>query len=232
MLRFLSTPSARRATCIVLGWLWQHNISIHALREEGDLPHINNIHVGINFYPRPPRGGRPVFLRQRGLDKGISIHALREEGDLIGLPQQTTGTPISIHALREEGDVHVGSASAGYGAISIHALREEGDDAATLTLRARVAFLSTPSARRATAKAEKKSSTFVLLYIFLHKLKRAFGKNADGTAPLLIDSFAFSVRSVPGNTVCLWFAQCRDQKINTLSCAKFGCRPTCSTLVW
>ena len=93
-------------------------------------------------------------------------------------------------------------------------------------------FLSTPSARRATAKAEKKSSAFVLLYIFLHKLKRAFGKNADGTAPLLIDSFAFSVRSVPGNTVCLWFAQCRDQKINTLSCAKFGCRPTCSTLVW
>ena len=34
--------------------------------------------------------------------------------------------------------------------ISIHALREEGDDAATLTLKAQIAFLSTPSARRAT----------------------------------------------------------------------------------
>ena len=39
--------------------------------------------------------------------------------------------------------------------ISIHALREEGDDAATLTLRARVAFLSTPSARRATRSANR-----------------------------------------------------------------------------
>ena len=35
-----------------------HEISIHALREEGDkLHHVTNL-VAINFYPRPPRGGR------------------------------------------------------------------------------------------------------------------------------------------------------------------------------
>ena len=36
-------------------------ISIHALREEGDAapnPLLSGI---LNFYPRPPRGGRPSF---------------------------------------------------------------------------------------------------------------------------------------------------------------------------
>ena len=35
------------------------SISIHALREEGDTA-LNTVTNGIiNFYPRPPRGGRP-----------------------------------------------------------------------------------------------------------------------------------------------------------------------------
>ena len=55
---FLSTPSARRATCPRQGRQACWPISIHALREEGD---------------RASAGGFFVFL--------ISIHALREEGD-------------------------------------------------------------------------------------------------------------------------------------------------------
>ena len=81
-IRFLSTPSARRATgCRGQGRSWL-----------------------LYFYPRPPRGGRPSrfgsplthsgFLstpsarRATGTEcifavcVGISIHALREEGDL------------------------------------------------------------------------------------------------------------------------------------------------------
>ena len=57
--RFLSTPSARRATAIIVS-------------------------VGLilsNFYPRPPRGGRPMLPEQAVRYKEISIHALREEGD-------------------------------------------------------------------------------------------------------------------------------------------------------
>ena len=99
------------------------------------------------FYPRPPRGGRPiingqfygfeVFLstpsarRATGMAfppfcrSGISIHALREEGDLEAL-RVILGVEISIHALREEGDKAVHAASVTL-AISIHALREEGD---------------------------------------------------------------------------------------------------------
>ena len=56
---FLSTPSARRATI--------------ALVVLGDSP--------CNFYPRPPRGGRPFPADDEGCRKRISIHALREEGD-------------------------------------------------------------------------------------------------------------------------------------------------------
>ena len=78
-------------------------ISIHALREEGD-------HVGFavpaengNFYPRPPRGGRPALGKPVLPIESISIHALREEGDhdVVFVGECNF---ISIHALREEGD--------------------------------------------------------------------------------------------------------------------------------
>ena len=36
-------------------------ISIHALREEGDMGLRPEIFLLWNFYPRPPRGGRPVL---------------------------------------------------------------------------------------------------------------------------------------------------------------------------
>ncbi len=79
-------------------------ISIHALREEGDLVCSSNGAASCNFYPRPPRGGRHsryVFLVPR---KSISIHALREEGDYILIEVDGESLIISIHALREEGD--------------------------------------------------------------------------------------------------------------------------------
>ena len=79
--RFLSTPSARRATRVVLIINQFVIISIHALREEGDVDDGKVVCIALNFYPRPPRGGRPVIpLKLCGLVE-ISIHALREEGD-------------------------------------------------------------------------------------------------------------------------------------------------------
>ena len=38
------------------------DISIHALREEGDRGRINQNVPQSDFYPRPPRGGRPSAL--------------------------------------------------------------------------------------------------------------------------------------------------------------------------
>ena len=60
--QFLSTPSARRATqgsglCSQAG-----QISIHALREEGDPLRSRSDRRSFNFYPRPPRGGRLVCM--------------------------------------------------------------------------------------------------------------------------------------------------------------------------
>ena len=59
--RFLSTPSARRATSYYDPMLANLGISIHALREEGDVGRLILSHKQKYFYPRPPRGGRPLF---------------------------------------------------------------------------------------------------------------------------------------------------------------------------
>ena len=56
---FLSTPSARRATVIDGNNAVSYEISIHALREEGDAYRLHSGHLRWYFYPRPPRGGRP-----------------------------------------------------------------------------------------------------------------------------------------------------------------------------
>ena len=148
-IRFLSTPSARRATRKEHSIAYRVTISIHALREEGDGGFDVTVSLAGNFYPRPPRGGRPSKAggRQRLFD--ISIHALREEGDSKlepisslfsyfyprpprgGRPrrsQRRTKSPeISIHALREEGDFFSRISGFLRQIISIHALREEGD---------------------------------------------------------------------------------------------------------
>ena len=59
---FLSTPSARRATEGLRAARERGIISIHALREEGDhRPSVRRPPLA-NFYPRPPRGGRPEKL--------------------------------------------------------------------------------------------------------------------------------------------------------------------------
>ena len=78
---FLSTPSARRATHAGSVSDAEYDISIHALREEGDYAPGKNPYTGGYFYPRPPRGGRPYQVPKIILDGTISIHALREEGD-------------------------------------------------------------------------------------------------------------------------------------------------------
>ena len=126
----------------------------------------------INFYPRPPRGGRLFLFRGLAFPVVISIHALREEGDALFCQRGPQHLVISIHALREEGDVVAirsdngilnfyprpprgGRPADSCGVrhcliISIHALREEGDSSTTRMVSASPIFLSTPSARRAT----------------------------------------------------------------------------------
>ena len=127
-------------------------ISIHALREEGDLENIANKERQDLFLSTPSarRATRRKASRLHCL-WAISIHALREEGDAQLLPP-VFGCTISIHALREEGDPgnvpcrrwrsiyfyprpprggrrNFRQTATAKPTISIHALREEGDQA-------------------------------------------------------------------------------------------------------
>ena len=63
--------------------LAQHDISIHALRKEGDGHSYRRLlQRTSNFYPRPPQGGRHSTWDAAGIVLVISIHALRKEGDV------------------------------------------------------------------------------------------------------------------------------------------------------
>ena len=68
--QFLSTPSARRATDGKPLGYWVKDISIHALREEGDPGQRSRClyKCRIYFYPRPPRGGRPYAVGKVDLE--------------------------------------------------------------------------------------------------------------------------------------------------------------------
>ena len=147
--KFLSTPSARRAT-------W-------AGRPSGP--------ASGYFYPRPPRGGRLRSVCPKADTAAfLSTPSARRATDALALA--AVPPDISIHALREEGDGCTGIVKPML-SISIHALRKEGDATARPSYpreshfyprppqggrRIRYApisvgkeFLSTPSARRATA---------------------------------------------------------------------------------
>ena len=79
--QFLSTPSARRATC---DGLHHHLYRAHFYPRPprgGRLDDATSIYQDTDFYPRPPRGGRHSAEAARNRAWQISIHALREEGD-------------------------------------------------------------------------------------------------------------------------------------------------------
>ena len=105
-LRFLSTPSARRATDRQKHSSRTFTISIHALREEGDDTGPDAL-LNLGEFLSTPSARRATgdgVSAQHIVD--ISIHALREEGDVgHGIVVHRSG--ISIHALREEGDMPI-----------------------------------------------------------------------------------------------------------------------------
>ena len=68
------------------GLFHARSISTHALREEGDLQPGIDTGAANDFYPRPPRGGRPRQPVQGWAYLDISTHALREEGDSCHKP--------------------------------------------------------------------------------------------------------------------------------------------------
>ena len=124
---FLSTPSARRAT--------------PGNPAAGRIAH--------HFYPRPPRGGRRSAAGTFKHAARLSIHALREEGDGGRWLTLEDLLNISIHALREEGDARGAPRQDSERDVYPRPPRGGRLDGLHRAVN-NMAFLSTPSARRAT----------------------------------------------------------------------------------
>ena len=151
------------------------DISIHALREEGDLrgkdgdaydclflstpsarratrPPSTHSTTASYFYPRPPRGGRLDKRTGRELDHRDFYPRPPRGGRPVRSGYGSERSSISIHALREEGDL----AFLGAGKVSWAFLSTPSARRATNNHRKNQSqtnkFLSTPSARRATVR--------------------------------------------------------------------------------
>ena len=174
-LLFLSTPSARRATTPLPLLSMAKTISIHALREEGDVggipfpkqpgeflstpsarratpPAAAPVSSMSDFYPRPPRGGRQGGRHSRRSPHMISIHALREEGDPTAWWPLLTGTYFYPRPPRG-GRRSSRNSPRCFRAYFYPRPPRGGRPAGRTSFWADLVFLSTPSARRATAVA-------------------------------------------------------------------------------
>ena len=174
---FLSTPSARRAT--------RAGLPESAGRKD--------------FYPRPPRGGRLVRFNKRLRKKQISIHALREEGDSGWRPRPPWR--CNFYPRPPRGG------------------RPEVQKGVNIVFE----FLSTPSARRATAKTETKSLFSNKLYNILHEFRRALIYNGSKNYPNHAKRLENPVRRCRKDAENSPFAPGRETQNNSRpSCSKGG----------
>ena len=170
--KFLSTPSARRATTFLRPCLCLLSISIHALREEGDRRCTFPLLSSVHFYPRPPRGGRRFFVPRifRSLSYfyprpprgGRRPNRKQEEREEIFLstPSARRATETASNGLNSNrhfyprpprGGRHPGRHGVAHGVkfLSTPSARR-ATSSRTRPAALPTTFLSTPSARRAT----------------------------------------------------------------------------------
>ena len=157
-------------------------ISIHALREEGDRFSMERWIPIRNFYPRPPRGGR-LHTYERFIARCTDFYPRPPRGGRHdSFTPELVYETISIHALREEGDVcwlYIRFVSKNF----YPRPPRGGRPAMNASVKAIELFLSTPSARRATAKTETKSLFSYKLYNILHEFRRALIYNGSKSYP-------------------------------------------------
>ena len=161
-------------------------ISIHALREEGDCRWSRSPSTPTDFYPRPPRGGRP-------LSAGRSIRPSL----FLSTPSARRATSLFPGSRPAAGNFYPRPPRGGrllarlrttiHQKISIHALREEGDSAPISIDSTIRAFLSTPSARRAT---HSKHHAPLPPHISIHALREE-GDSKNGEKHL---RFCFTIK--------------------------------------
>ena len=196
-----------------------------------------------NFYPRPPRGGRPlslglVFWILSFLSTPSARRATRSSaasgpprrnfyprpprgGRPGSQPDALTVQTISIHALREEGDGIRQRWPSAQRFLSTPSARRATSVVRALDTMER--FLSTPSARRATAKTETKSLFSYKLYNILHEFRRALIYNGSKNDPNHAKRLKNPVRRCRKNAENSPFAPGRKTQNNSRpSCSKGG----------
>ena len=183
---FLSTPSARRATVVVDKRLAGHAISIHALCEEGDSTFIKACHIGVDFYPRPLRGGRPAWSwwprrTARFLSTPSARRATRKVAAEVAAQQDFYPRPLRGGRRSNEKQNQ----------MIRRFLSTPSARRATPTPRAlpgKVEFLSTPSARRATGVSRPLTSDD--LFLSTPSARRATPYRAAGVQGFIISIHA------------------------------------------
>ena len=144
------------------------NISIHALREEGDGwsgTALCRIH---NFNPRPPRGGRRS-RSPRPPAPPANFNPRPPRGGRRKMRFNPDSPTKNFNPRPPRGERQDKTPDFGWSqTISIHALREESDLGMGGSFYAQVVFQSTPSARRATSGAVQ---GFVQDIISIHALR-------------------------------------------------------------
>ena len=150
------------------------NISIHALRGEGDHTQDFLLSCPQALFQSTPSVGRATFTQTASpAHQKISIHALRGEGDIASIATRgstdrfqstpsvgraTQGEPRLCRSARHfnprppwGGRRGAPLSPVAFVYISIHALRGEGDQFTTVFSSTLLGFQSTPSVGRATS---------------------------------------------------------------------------------
>ena len=175
------------------------SISIHALREEGDHSTHTLVFVHKNFYPRPPRGGRPATTSPHGSrsyfyprpprgGRPFLIASRMRSSVFLSTPSARRATApliliggnimISIHALREEGDHWPTSRSRP--SMNFYPRPPRGGRRVSNTYIVMTErFLSTPSARRATAAGSTGTSASTNFYPRPPRGGRRYGRGLE-----------------------------------------------------
>ena len=155
--------------------------------------------VAANFYPRPPRGGRPE-----------PVSPPDTWGRFLSTPSARRATPCGCLLLCAAGDFYPRPPRGGRHWMPI-----------PIPFTSR--FLSTPSARRATAKTETKSLFSNKLYNILHEFRRALIYNGSKNYPNHAKRLENPVRRCRKNAENSPFAPGRKTQNNSRpSCSKGG----------
>ena len=127
LLLFLSTPPSRVATKPIQGDWVGYQVSIHATLAGGDRLTRHCSPFGMCFYPRHPRGWRPISKKANSTDV-----------EFLSTP------PSRVATLQ-------GCIIANASFVSIHATLAGGDARSRSPMETRVTFLSPPPSRVATS---------------------------------------------------------------------------------